>query len=800
MSSAGGAATTGGSGRPANTAAEAEAAGAPDGGVTGAETAQGAAAAGAAAAGATAAGAPATGATDLAGVPQANGATASAAAEELRTAIPGWDLTDDRLPERLDTALLVRAFRFSDRAHEGQTRRSGERYVTHCVEVARILAELGLDSVTVASGLIHDVVEDTPVTVADVEQEFGREVAQIVDGLTKIGSLSFTSAQERQVENYRKLLLSVARDARVVIIKLADRLHNMRTLEWLPEEKQRRIALETRDLYAPLAHRFGMARVRWELEDLAFKHLEQDEYKTLARQVVQKRGERETLIARLRDPIARALDAAGMDADVSGRPKHLWSIYKKMRQRDKPYEEIYDLLAIRVLVNSVPECYHALGVIHDGWTPLQERIKDYIAQPKSNGYQSLHTTVFGPQRQLFEIQIRTREMHRTAEFGIAAHWRYKEGAEDHDELDRKLAWFRQVLELQLDAKTPDEFLEFLKLDLYQDEIFVFTPTGDVIQLPKGATPIDFAFAVHTEVGSHCQGAKVNGRIAPLSRELKNSDTVEILTSPLARPSRDWLSHVRTGRARHKIRQWLRHEEQATSAKVGREILDREIRRRRLPKPDDARLLTAAKALSLADATQLIASVGQGDVSIVHALRVIYPDQEIVPESEKKPSAFERLVDRMRGGSKGVRIQGADGLMVRYAQCCQPVPGDPVVGYVTRGRGVSIHRADCPNLLFLAHEPERRLDIDWQEQEGERFTVRLTLEGYDRRGLYADIAAAVSSTGTDIRSMELRTTDSRVTGAVLVEVENLAHLQKIVKATRRVKGITEVARRERLTES
>ncbi|HEY0972762.1 MAG TPA: bifunctional (p)ppGpp synthetase/guanosine-3',5'-bis(diphosphate) 3'-pyrophosphohydrolase [Gemmatimonadales bacterium] len=718
----------------------------------------------------------------------------------LADAIPEWDLDAEGIVERLDVPLLLKAYQFSSRAHEGQTRRSGEKYVVHCIEVAKILAGLGLDSVTVASGLIHDVVEDTELTVADVEREFGSEIAQIVDGLTKIGSLSFNSAQERQVENYRKLLLSVAKDARVVIIKLADRLHNMRTLDWMPEEKQRRIAQETRDLYAPLAHRFGMARMRWELEDLAFKYLEKDDYRSLARLVAQKRGEREALIAQLRDPIARALEAAGIhDAEVSGRPKHLWSIDKKMKQREKPYDEIYDLLAIRVLVNTVPECYHALGVIHDGWTPLQERIKDYIAQPKSNGYQSLHTTVFGPERQLFEVQIRTRDMHRTAEFGIAAHWRYKEGGQRGEELDRKLAWFRQVLELQLDAKTPDEFLEFLKLDLYQDEIFVFTPTGDVIQLPKGATPIDFAFAVHTEVGTRCQGARVNGRIAPLSRELKNSDTVEILRSPLARPSRDWLAHVRTGRARHKIRQWLRQEEQATSAKVGREILDREIRRRRLPKPDEGRLAAAAKALSLNDSTHLIASVGQGDIAVVQALKEIYPEQEIVPEGEKKPSAFERLVDRMRGGPRGVRIQGVDGLMVRYAQCCQPVPGDPVVGYVTRGRGVSIHRSDCPNLLFLGHEPERRLEIDWQEQEGERFIVRLALDGYDRRGLYADVAAAVVSTGTDIRSMELRTTDGKVTGAVLVEVENLAHLQKIMKAARRVKGITEVARRERLTE-
>jgi GTP pyrophosphokinase len=389
-------------------------------------------------------------------------------------------------------------------------------------------------------------------------------------------------------------------------------------------------------------------------------------------------------------------------------------------------------------------------------------------------------------------------MHRTAEYGIAAHWLYKSDAKRGDALDERLSWFRQVLEWQLDAKNPEEFLELLKLDLYPEEIFVFTPTGDVHQLPKGATPIDFAFAVHTEVGLHCQGAKVNGRISPLSRELKNSETVEILTSPSARPSRDWLAHVRTGRARHKIRQWLRHEEHASSAKIGREMLDREIRRRRLEKPADDELARVAAEFNLADVNHLIASLAQGDLNVVQVLKALYPDDEAATDAPAKQSAFERLVDRMRGGTKGVRIQGVDGLMVRYAQCCQPVPGDPVVGYVTRGRGVSIHRSDCPNLLMLGHEPERRLDIDWQEMEGERFVVRLTLEGTDRRGLYADVAAAVSATGTDIRSMELRTVDGRASGSVLVEVENLSHLQKIVKAARRVKGITEVARREHLT--
>jgi guanosine-3',5'-bis(diphosphate) 3'-pyrophosphohydrolase len=721
---------------------------------------------------------------------------ASTATAQSANIIPGWDLAVSPHSERLDRELLARAYQFSEKAHRGQTRNSGEPFVTHCVEVAKILADLQLDSLTVACGLIHDVVEDTDVTVADVETEFGREVASIVDGLTKIAKLpSGSSQQERQVENYRKLLLSIAKDVRVILIKLADRLHNMRTLDWLPPEKRKRIAQETRDLYAPLAHRFGMAKLRWELEDLAFKHLEPDEYKALAKKIAQKRGEREELIKAMREPLERALTAAGIrNVEVTGRPKHLWSIYKKMRQRERPYEEIYDLLAIRVLCDSVPDCYHALGVIHDGWTPLQERIKDYIAQPKSNGYQSLHTTVFGPGKQLYEIQIRTRQMHRTADYGIAAHWLYKEDAKSADELDRHLAWFRQVLELQLDAKTPDEFLEFLRLDLYQDEIFVFTPTGDVIQLPKGATPIDFAFAVHTEIGLHCAGAKVNGRIAPLSRPLRNSETVEIITSPTAKPSRDWLAHVRTGRARHKIRQVLKHEAQRSSQRLGVDILEREVKRRRLGKPSEDDLARVASELNLNDVTHLLASIGQGDVNVTQVLRLLHPDLDTA--EPPRPSVFERFVDRVRG-PKGVRIQGVDGLMVRYAQCCQPVPGDAVVGYVTRGRGVSIHRADCPNLLFLAHEPERRLEIDWQEAEGERFVVRLVVEGNDRRGLYADIASAVSGTGTDIRSMELKSTDGKAIGSVLVEVENLGHLQRIMKAARRVKGITDVTRRDRI---
>jgi GTP diphosphokinase / guanosine-3',5'-bis(diphosphate) 3'-diphosphatase len=696
--------------------------------------------------------------------------------------------------DRLDLDLLARAYAVSARAHRGQKRESGEAFLSHSVAVATILAEQQLDATTIAAALLHDVVEDSNVSLEDIRRDFGAEIAGIVDGLTKLSSLTFRSSAEEQAENYRKLLLSIAKDARVIIIKLADRLHNMRTLDPLSEDRRRRIALETREIYAPLAHRFGMAGIKAELEDLAFKYLEPAEHKALVKAVRARKDDREATIERLRGPLETELRAAGLaDFEITGRPKNLWSIYKKMKKRDKPFDEIYDLLAVRVLVSGVPECYHALGVIHHKWTPLQERIKDYIASPKSNGYQSLHTTVFGPAGQLYEIQIRTREMHRTAEYGIAAHWLFKEG-KGPDELDRHLAWFRQLLELQQDAHSPEEFLEFLKIDLYQDEIFVFTPRGDVKRLPKGATPLDFAFSVHSEVGLHCQGARINGRIAPLHRPLKNGDTVEVVTSPQARPSRDWLAHVQTGRARHKIRQWVKQEEHDRSVALGREILEREVRRRRLDAPDDERLTRAAELLSVGTAEQLVASLGAGDVPLGQVIRALYPEAASDDVQPPKATAFGRMMQRIRLG-RGIKIQGVDGLMVRYAQCCQPVPGDPVVGYVTQGRGISIHRADCPNLLTLSAEAERRVDIDWQESEGEVFMVRLAVAGEDRRGLYADICQAISETGTNIRSADLSSRDGAVFGSMLVEVENQTHLNKVLKAVRKIKGVTEVSRRD-----
>jgi GTP pyrophosphokinase len=696
--------------------------------------------------------------------------------------------------DRLDLELIERAFQLSYSAHRGQKRLSGEDFISHSIEVAKILVDQQLDSVTVAAALLHDVAEDSDVTLGEIRTEFGDEVGDIVDGLTKISTLTFRSAEEEQSENYRKFLLSISRDARVIMVKLADRLHNMRTLEHLPDHRRHSIALETREIYAPLAHRFGMAGIKSELEDLAFKFLEPSEYEALAGQVQAKRTERQEMIQRLRMPLTEALEAAGVrDVDVTGRPKHLWSIYKKMRLRHRPFEEIYDLMAIRVLVKSVPDCYHVLGIIHHHWTPLQERIKDYIASPKSNGYQSLHTTIFGPGGQLYEIQIRTREMHRTAEFGIAAHWVYKE-RRDRDELDSRFEWFRQLLELQQDAGSPEEFLEFLKIDLYQDEIFVFTPRGDVKRLPASATPIDFAFAVHTEVGLRCQGAKVNGRIAPLHRPLRNGDTVEILTGPFARPSKDWMSHVRTARARQKIRQWINREESERSATLGRQILERELRRRRLAMPHDDVLEAAAQRLSVQSVETLYSVLGRGDTPIGQVMKALFPDHSTQELQAPKPTRFGRVIDRIRLG-RGVKVHGVDGLMVRYAQCCQPVPGDPVVGFVTKGRGISIHRADCPNLLTVPSDPDRRVEIDWQEVEGELFVVSLGVVGEDRRGLYADLMEAVSDTGTNIRSAELSSKDGTMFGSVLVEVENHSHLAKVMRAMRRVRGVQGVERRE-----
>jgi guanosine-3',5'-bis(diphosphate) 3'-pyrophosphohydrolase len=700
----------------------------------------------------------------------------------------------EQYADRLDLDLISRAYRFSEAAHRGQKRASGDDYLLHCIEVTKILADLHLDSFSLAAGLIHDVVEDTDVTLDDVSAEFGQEIAIIVDGVTKIGKVQFRSTTEQQVENYRKLLLSMAQDARVITIKLADRLHNMRTLEHLRTDKRRRIALETREIYAPLAHRLGMARIRWELEDLAFKHLEPDAYRDLAKKIADRRAEREGQIEALRAPLEEELRKQGIPVEVYGRPKHLWSIHRKMVQRGRPYDEIYDLMAIRVVTDNIANCYHALGVIHNKWTPLQERFHDYIATPKSNMYRSLHTTIFGPGGRLYEIQIRTAEMHRTAEYGIAAHWRYKEGEKRSvDEVDETLTWFRQVLEWQQDTAEPEEFMEFLRIDLFQDEIFVFTPKGDVKQLPRGATPIDFAFAVHTEVGLKCSGAKINGRIAPLSRELKNGDTVEVMTDARQKPSRDWLAFVKTARARQKIRHWIKSTESESALELGRELFARELRKARKVSPVEAVLEKAAHALSQPTFEQVLAALGRGEIGPSAILKELFPGEEATPP--RPQTALERLVEKVRGSDRGVRIQGLDNTLVRYSQCCQPVPGDPVIGYITRGRGISIHRTDCPNVLNLSEHPERRVEIEWEAESSERFYVRIIVEGTDRRGLLSDIATAISNTGTNIASAEIKSKEGGMTGSFVVEVQDLNHLKKVMKYIRRVNGVLSAERRE-----
>jgi len=701
--------------------------------------------------------------------------------------------------DRLDVDAIRDAYELAAEAHARQTRASGQDYVTHSIEVATLLAQLRLDTASIIVGLIHDVVEDTEISLADLEQRFGAEVATIVDGVTKLGKVRFRSATEHQVENYRKMLLSMAQDARVILVKLADRVHNMRTLEHLSEHKRRRIALETREIYAPLAHRLGMAAIRWELEDLSFKFLEPDAYAALTKKIKQRRKEREREVLEMRRPLEEALEEADIPAEVSGRPKHLWSIHRKIVLQGRPYEEIYDLMAMRVLTDSVQSCYAALGIIHSKWTPIPERFHDYIATPKSNMYRSLHTTVLGPGGRRYEVQIRTEEMHRTSEYGIAAHWRYKEDDVAHrggTEVDEALTWFRQVLEWQQDTAEPEEFMEFLRMDLFRGEIFVFTPDGDVKALPTGATPIDFAFTVHTEVGKHCAGAKVNGRIAPLSRELKNGDTIEILTNTKQRPSRDWLPFVKTSRARARIRQWIRTEEFDSAFKIGKDMLDRELKKAKRTLPSDPHeRLGVAIALGYREFDQVYAALGRGDVGPTAVMKQFFSDHDPVEVARRQPTALERIAARLKISGRGVRIQGMDNLMVRYSRCCQPVPGDPVIGYVTRGRGVSIHRQDCPNVLALSRDPERRIEIEWAAEKGDRFFVKLYMRGSDRRGLLSDVAKAVSNTGTDISHADMRTMEGGMHGEFVVEVRDLAHLEKVRRSIGRVKGVLDVERRE-----
>ncbi|MCA9754252.1 MAG: bifunctional (p)ppGpp synthetase/guanosine-3',5'-bis(diphosphate) 3'-pyrophosphohydrolase [Candidatus Eisenbacteria bacterium] len=690
-----------------------------------------------------------------------------------------------------------RAYEFARTAHEGQTRKSGEPYITHPIHVTRILLDLlrkQADTNILQAALLHDAVEDNPtVALGDVEKAFGEEVRHLVDGVTKIGGIPFRNPQAEQSENFRKMLLSMAKDIRVILIKLADRLHNMRTMDSMRPEKQMEIARETQEIYAPLAHRLGIATFKWELEDLAFKYLEPDGYREVSELVATKRDERERAIQEIKDPIRRRLEAEEIEGEVTGRPKSFSSIWKKMEANGTRFDQIFDLLGVRVLVDSRSDCYRVLGIVHDLFVPVQDRFKDYIATPKSNMYQSLHTTVVGPRRRMVEVQIRTYEMHRIAELGIAAHYRYKEKGAVDTELERKLgeSVVQRTTEWHEDVENPEEFMEFLRTSLYENEIFVFTPKGELRQLPRGATPVDFAYAVHTAVGNHTVGARVNGRLVQLKYKLKNGDTVEILTSPNANPSEGWLGFVESSRARSKIRHWLKAQRLTESVALGREILNRELKKHRKRMPDDSDLLDVAQSFGFAEPAVLFAKVGEGALSGRNVLHRIYPEL-VAPKKETPVDKLRSLTSRP---VKGIRIQDISSLMIRMAQCCHPVPGDPVVGVITRGRGVSIHRNDCPNVLEGRVEPERITEVSWDVDKDKLFLVRLSIYGDDRENMLADVAMAISRSGTNIKQGMMDADDDHAIGDFLLEVKNVAHLGRVMKAIRGVKGVTRVERQQ-----
>lgn len=678
-----------------------------------------------------------------------------------------------------DFALITRAYDFARQRHEGQHRKSGHPFLQHCVEVARLLAQLRMDDTTVAAGLLHDVIEDTTATYKDVSNLFGHKIADLIDGVTKIDRFTYESREERQAETYRKMLLSMVKDIRVILIKLVDRLHNMRTLDYIGADAQERIARETVEVYAPLAHRFGLARIRWELEDRSLKFLHPEVYSELREKVSMKRREREDYIEEFKKPIEIDLHKSSIEAEIGGRPKNFFSIYNKMKARGKPFEEIYDLLAVRIIVDSMRECYQTLGLVHAIYRPIPERIKDYISMPKSNMYQSLHTSVIGPRGLPVEVQIRTRDMHHTAEIGIAAHWRYKAEDKAPSDLDQHMSWLRQIIDMQQEASDPEEFLENLKIELFQDEIFVFTPQGDLHQFPKGATPVDFAFNIHTDIGMHCLTAKVNGQVVPLSTRLSSGDTVEIVTSSHQSPSRSWLDSVQTVKARQSIRRWLKDEQHAHSVRLGQELLDRELKRF----PDVAvkyDLTTIANELGLPDTEYLYAALGSGDLSVGRLIGRLFPQQPKRSKSRKQDK-------------RGIRIQGMNDLMMTFGKCCTPIPGDAIVGLITRGRGVTVHRTDCPNIGQISEEPERMLQVNWDMENDQAFTVQLRVRSHDRKFLLSDISKALGDSECNIQSATTRTLGQIAEQDFWVDVVDITHLQQAMEKANKIEGVLEVLR-------
>ncbi len=702
---------------------------------------------------------------------------------------------------KADLRELERAYRFAAAAHEGQKRLSGDDFITHPVAVAQILADLGLDTTTLEAALLHDTVEDTPVTLEHLEAEFGPDVARLVDGLTKLEHIAFRSREQEQAENVRKMIVAMAGDIRVLLIKLADRLHNMRTLAPLPVDRQRRIATETLEIYAPLAHRLGVQQMKWEMEDLSFKTLHPGPYREIANLVEKRRGERQEYIDQVLQAARTRLRDAGIRAEVEGRPKHLYSIYEKMVLGGKEFNEIYDLTGVRILVDSVRDCYAALGAIHSLWKPVPGRFKDYVAMPKSNMYQSLHTTVVGPEGRPIEVQIRTREMHRTAEFGIAAHWRYKEGREGRKAKEAAdLAWLGQMLEWLKDMADPREFMEGLKIDLYGGQVFVFTPRGDVINLPSGATPVDFAYAIHTEVGHRTIGAKVSGKLVPLDYELRTGDTVEILTSKAQGegPSQDWLKFVVTPRARNKIRQWFSRERREDALEEGRDALHRLMRKQNVPfkrLATEEALEQLAEEMKFPDLESLYVAVGEGHVSPQSVVARLTRLVSGTPETDVTNVPLARPVEVGTPDiTSGVVVPGSVDVWVRLARCCTPVPGDEIMGFVTRGQGVSVHRTDCPNAKNLAKEPERLIEVSWRTGKPTSFVVSIQVEALDRTRLLSDVATVLSDHHVNIISATSSVGRDRITTLRFTfELADIAHLSQILGAVKKVENVYDAYR-------
>jgi GTP diphosphokinase / guanosine-3',5'-bis(diphosphate) 3'-diphosphatase len=707
-----------------------------------------------------------------------------------------------------DLTIVKKAYDYSLKHHDGQTRASGEPYLVHPLEVALVLAEMKMDPVAIAAGLLHDSVEDTSVTISDIGKEFGEQVAHIVEGVTKISKIDFATREEQQAENLRKMMLAMVDDIRVVLIKLADRLHNMRTLEHLPSERQHKIAEETLEIYAPIAHRLGMGKIRGELEDLGFRFLDPLGYEQVESAVNARRKQGEAFLAKMQGIITDKLKEAGIQARVESRIKRLYSIHKKLQRQRISVDQVYDLYAMRVITRSLQDCYAVLGIIHNLWRPVPGRIKDFIAMPRPNFYQSLHTSVITEDGTPFEIQIRTEEMHKMAEEGIAAHWKYKDGPVSAQD-EQRLAWLRQVVEWQRDVSDPNEFLSTLKVDLYPEEVYTFTPKGKVVVLPRDATPIDFAYSIHTEVGHTCIGAKVNGRMVPLRYKLHSGDIVEILTQPGHKPSRDWLGLVKSSRSRNKIKHWLNVHQRERAIEIGRKLIEKEARKYRIALKEikDEDLLKVASGYGLGKAEDLMAGIGYGKYSARQVLARLLPagaTPSIAGDIEaegltSQPGAIASVVRRVFGDHNAITVRGQGDMLVYRARCCNPIRGENIVGYITRGKGVAVHSVNCPNVTNLLYEPERKIDVEWARDDSTptAYPVKLTVFCDDRFGMLKNITGVIGDAKSNIRNIAAQTANSQASVEVVLDIADLKHLENIIVGLRKIPGVHEVQRLQKI---